>query len=155
MTAGNILIIDDEEKLRKLLTRIIGLEGYTVFEAESAKTAFQTLDTHEIQVIISDVKLPDASGVNLIHELKKRLPQTEIILLTAYGTIADGVKAMQNGAFDYLVKGDDNEKIVPLVARAMEKALLQQKVKVLEEKVSKKYGFESIIGDSKILMDCM
>jgi DNA-binding NtrC family response regulator len=155
MIAGNVLIIDDEEKLRKLLARIIGLEGYLVFEAETGVKAFQVLEKQNIQVILSDVKLPDVSGVALTLDIKTRFPETEIILMTAYGTIADGVKAMQNGAFDYLVKGDDNEKIMPLVARAMEKAVLKQKVRKLEEKINRRYGFEAILGSSKILQDCI
>jgi two-component system, NtrC family, response regulator len=155
MTPGNILIIDDEEKLRQLLARLISLEGYTVFEAAGARHAWQWLEKQEIHLILCDVKLPDAHGVELVEKIKARFPLVEVILLTAYGTIADGVKAMQNGAFDYLVKGDDNEKIVPLTARAMEKALLQLKVKTLEEKVNHRFGFENIIGKAPALRACI
>ncbi|HEU4789510.1 MAG TPA: sigma-54 dependent transcriptional regulator, partial [Flavobacterium sp.] len=76
-------------------------------------------------------------------------PLAEVILLTAYGKISDGVQAMKNGAFDYIVKGDDNDKIIPLLYKALEKVQLQKKVKQLEKRISDKYSFDSIIGKSK------
>jgi two-component system NtrC family response regulator len=74
---------------------------------------------------------------------------TEVILLTAFGKISDGVQAMKNGAFDYIVKGDDNDKIIPLLYKALEKVQLQKKVKQLEKRISDKYSFDSIVGKSK------
>src|SRR5687767_1707034 len=106
---GNILIIDDEEKLRSLLARIISLEGYQVFEAANGKAGLRLLEKENVQLVISDVKLPDIDGIDLTAQIKKRSPLTEVVVLTAYGTIADGVAAMKNGAFDYITKGDDNE----------------------------------------------
>lgn len=152
---ANLLLIDDEVKLRGLLKRILELEGYHVSEAGDAKSARQLLEKQDIQVVVCDVKLPDAHGVELTKQLKASFPLVEFILLTAYGTIADGVQAVKNGAFDYLTKGDDNDRIVPLVARAVEKAELQQKVKRLEEKVRQKVGFESIIGNSPVIQQAI
>jgi two-component system, NtrC family, response regulator len=146
---GNILIIDDEEKLRGLLAKIISLEGFKVAEAANAKAGLKKLEQEEFNVVICDVKLPDANGVDLVKKLKEVSLSTEIIMLTAYGTIADGVKAIKNGAFDYITKGDDNDKILPLLYRAVEKSILQQRLYRLEKKVNKHYGFESIIGSSK------
>ncbi|HTA81867.1 MAG TPA: sigma-54 dependent transcriptional regulator [Bacteroidia bacterium] len=146
---GNILIIDDEIKLRSLLSRIIGLEGYSVIEASTIKEGLKKLEKEQIDVVITDVKLPDGNGVELTQKIKSLYPQIEIIVITAYGTISDGVKAMKNGAFDYVVKGDDNDRIIPLLYRAIDKAQLQQRIYQLEKKVGKKYSFESIIGTSK------
>ncbi|RDC65816.1 sigma-54-dependent transcriptional regulator [Adhaeribacter pallidiroseus] len=148
MTNGNILIIDDEDKLRGLLARIIGLEGYQVFEAPTGKAGLRLLEKEPIQLVLSDVKLPDSNGIELTAKIKTLYPAVEIIVLTAYGTISDGVTAMKNGAFDYLIKGDDNDKIIPLVSRAMEKAALQQRVLELEKQVSKQYSFDTILGHS-------
>ncbi|HTB07289.1 MAG TPA: sigma-54 dependent transcriptional regulator [Bacteroidia bacterium] len=148
MIKGSILIIDDEEKILSLLSRIIGLEGYTVSEAHTAKDGLKKLEKEDIQVVITDVKLPDATGIELTGKIKSLYPHIELIVLTAYGTIADGVKAIKNGAFDYITKGNDNDKIIPLLARAMDKALLQKRVQQLEKKISKKYSFDSIIGES-------
>lgn len=152
---GNILIIDDEEKLRSLLSRIIGLEGYSVIEASNIKEGLKKLEREEIHVVITDVKLPDGNGVELTQKIKSLYPQIEIIVITAYGTIADGVKAIKNGAFDYIVKGDDNDKIIPLLARAMDKALLQKRILGLEQKIEKKYSLDNIIGDSKQICEAI
>jgi DNA-binding NtrC family response regulator len=143
-----LLIIDDEEKLRSLLARILRLEGYLITEAGSAAQALKQADKEEPDIILCDVKLPDASGVDLVVQLKNKHPLAEIILLTAYGNIPDSVQAIKNGAFDYITKGDDNDKIIPLVARAAEKVRLQQRIRQLEKQVGKRYSFDSILGKS-------
>lgn len=148
---GKILIIDDEEKLRNLLGRLIKLEGYTVIETGNLKSGMKALEKEEPDIILCDVKLPDGSGVDFIKDAKSKFPLTEIILLTAYGNIADGIQAMKNGAFDYLVKGDDNDKIIPLLSKAFEKVFLKKRVQQLEKEVGKKYSFESITGKSKAI----
>lgn len=145
----NILIIDDEEKLRGLLARIVKSEGFDVHEAGDLKSGFKKLEHNEVDVVLCDVKLPDGNGVDFLEKIKASFPLTEVILLTAFGKISDGVKAMKNGAFDYIVKGDDNDKIIPLLNKAIEKVQLQKKVKHLEKRISDKYSFETIIGKSK------
>lgn len=146
-----ILIIDDEEKLRGLLARVIGLEGFEVIEAGNAKAALKKLEQCEVDVIICDVKLPDANGIELTSKLKSVSARSEIIVLTAYGNIADGVSAIRNGAFDYITKGDDNDKIIPLIHRAIDKVAMQQRITQLERRVNKQFGFENIIGKSPVI----
>lgn len=148
MSKGRILIIDDEEQLRKLLSRLLTLEGYTLLEAGNIRQAKKLLEKEAVEVILSDVKLPDGNGVDLVQELKSTVPDTEIIVLTAYGNIADGVQAIKNGAFDYITKGDDNNRILPLVSKAMDKSRLQFRVRELEKKISGKYSFDLIMGHS-------
>lgn len=143
-----ILLIDDEEKLRKLMARIIELEKIEVYQAENATAGLKLLEKQYFDVIICDVKLPDANGVDLIPQMKKIQPLAEIILLTAYGNIPDGVQAIKNGAFDYITKGDDNNRIIPLVYRALEKVELSKRVNRLEQKIEQKYSFDNIIGRS-------
>lgn len=147
----NILIIDDEEKLRGLLARIVKSEGFNVIEAPDLKSGFKKLEHNDIDVVLCDVKLPDGNGVDFLQKIKTSFPLTEVILLTAYGNISDGVQAMKNGAFDYIVKGDDNDKIIPLLYKAFEKVQLQKKVKQLEKRISDKYSFDTIIGKSKTI----
>ena len=144
-----ILIIDDEEKLRSLLARIIKSEGFEVFEAKDLKSGFKKLEQTEIDVVLCDVKLPDGNGVDFLQNIKNSFPLVEVILLTAFGNIPDGVQAMKNGAFDYIVKGDDNDKIIPLLYKAVEKVQLQKKVQQLEKRIGDKYSFTTIIGKSK------
>lgn len=150
-----VLIIDDEKKICSLLARIIELEGFKVFQANTGKEGLKTLVLQDVNVVISDVKLPDFNGVELVKEIKKIKPYVEVINLTAFGTISDGVMAMRNGAFDYITKGDDNDKIIPLVYKAMDKVKLQRRVYELENKISKKYSFSSILGQSKAMKEAL
>ena len=147
-----ILIIDDEEKIRTLLGRIIELEGFVVLQASDCKSALKKTGQEEIDVVLCDVKLPDGNGVELTKKIKEQYPLCEIILLTAYGNITDGVQAIKNGAFDYITKGDDNNKIIPLLYRAVEKAALAKRVQQLENQLTNKYSFDSIIGRSKSIL---
>jgi DNA-binding NtrC family response regulator len=153
MQKGKLLIIDDEERLRNLMARILQLEGHEVITAGTGKEGLRKLQQENIQVVLSDVKLPDTDGITLTDTIKKAYPSTEVIVLTAYGTINDGVKAIKAGAFDYITKGDDNEKIIPLVSKAMDKALLQQRVLELQSKLNDKFGFDRLIGRSTAISD--
>lgn len=150
---GKVLIIDDEKQILRLLSRIIGLEGYDVVQADSCKAGLKQMEKHTPEVVLCDVFLPDGSGVELAAELKKKCPLSEIILLTAHGNIPDGVKAIKNGAFDYITKGDDNPKILPLIAAAMEKATAAYR-KIKKEKpenAAGSYTFDTMIGQSAAL----
>jgi DNA-binding NtrC family response regulator len=149
---GNVLLIDDEEGLRKLLSRIIGLEGFKVEEAGTLRTAYDILKRKEIDVILCDVKLPDGNGVDFVKEAKLKYPSSEIILLTAYGNIPDGVQAIKNGAFDYITKGNDNDRIIPLLYQAMDKVTAQKKSAIkIKEKGT--FGFDDIIGHSTAIQN--
>ncbi|MEP7373858.1 MAG: sigma-54 dependent transcriptional regulator [Chitinophagaceae bacterium] len=152
---NSVLIIDDEEKIRILLARIIGLEGFEVQEAANCKTALKKLEQQETDVVLCDVKLPDGNGVELVKEIKEKFPLTETILLTAYGNIADGVQAIKNGAFDYITKGDDNNRIIPLLHRAIEKVTLAKRIKQLEKQVGNKYSFDNILGSSPVILQAI
>ncbi|WP_419802467.1 sigma-54-dependent transcriptional regulator [Mucilaginibacter sp.] len=150
-TFANVLVIDDEQKLAALISRILELEGYQVFKAFTAKEGLKILVLEEIHVVISDVKLPDINGVELVKSIKEKKPYVEVINLTAYGTIADGVKAIQNGSFDYITKGDDNDKIIPLVFKAAEKALFQLRRFNMEKRLHNTRDFKDILGKSKAI----
>lgn len=149
MRAHTILIIDDEQKLRGLLARIIQLEGFVVVEAGNIKDGLKLLEKENIDVILCDVRLPDGNGIDFVLRARIICPMAEIILLTAYGNIPDGIQAMKNGAFDYITKGDDNAKVIPLIGKALEKIGLQKRIIQLESQVGRKYSFDSIIGNSK------
>uniref|UniRef100_UPI003FF0A861 efflux RND transporter permease subunit n=1 Tax=Alistipes shahii TaxID=328814 RepID=UPI003FF0A861 len=148
---AKILIIDDEEQLRRLMARIIGLEGYEVAEAPDCASGMKTLRRYDPDVVLCDVKLPDGNGVEMVGRIKEAAPATEVILLTAYGNIPDGVQAIKNGAFDYITKGDDNNKILPLLSRAAEKAEMQRRLTRIENKLSEEHSFDRIVGDSEVL----
>ncbi len=147
----NILLVDDEEKLRTLLARIISLEGFEVVPVADCKSAIKKLDQADFDLALCDVKLPDGNGIELSKMIKERFPHMEIILLTAYGNIPDSVQAIKNGAFDYITKGDDNNRIIPLLYKAAEKVSLARRVLQLEKQIGDKYSFDNIIGTSKAM----
>ena len=151
----SILIIDDEEKLRTLLSRIIRLEGFQVLESSDLKSGWKLIERNIIDVLICDVKLPDGNGVDFVTQVKQKFPAIEIILLTAYGKISDGIQAMKNGAFDYITKGDDNDKIIPLLYKAFEKVQMQQRIHELEKQVGKTYDFNNILGNSSQIQEAI
>ncbi len=150
----SVLIVDDEEKLRKLLSRILSLEGYPVSEAPTLSAARTTLERGGIHLLLCDVKLPDGNGVDFTKEVKDKYPHIQVILLTAFGNIPDGVKAVKNGAFDYIVKGDDNERILPLLsqASAVIATVKREPVRVDSDSVK---GFGQVIGESVAIREAV
>lgn len=150
---AKVLIIDDEDKIRSLLSRIIELEGFEVHQAPTCKAGLKKIDTFDFDVVLCDVKLPDGNGVDLVKEIKTHNPTTEVILLTAFGNIPDGVQAIKNGAFDYITKGNDNNKIIPLINRAIDKIQLTKRVNLLEKQVEDRYSFKSILGNSSAISE--
>ncbi|ASE60083.1 sigma-54-dependent Fis family transcriptional regulator [Chryseobacterium indologenes] len=147
--SGNILIIDDEIKLLRLLGMILSQENFTVKEASTSRSALTMLEQYDFDVVLCDVRLPDAFGVELVQSIKTKYPHLEIILMTAFGNITDAVQAMKNGAYDYLVKGDDNEKIIPLVYKALEK-VKDNKSRIIPRNTVR--GFAQIIGNSPAIL---
>ena len=152
---SKILIVDDEQQIRTLLARMMELEGYEVFQAADCKSALRQVETHAPDVAICDVLLPDGNGVDLVTAIKKIAPAVEIVVLTAHGNIPDGVQAIKNGAFDYITKGDDNNRMIPLISQAVEKARTNKSQAKTERHDSLTYSFDSIIGESKALMESL
>ena len=149
MTIANILLVEDENDVRLLLKRVLSLEGFAVYEAENIKTASKLLENENIDLVLCDVKLPDGNGVEFISKIKVAYPYIEIIVLTANGNIPDSVQAIKNGAFDYITKANDNQRILPLIYRALEKVKLEKRVAQLEKQAADRYAnFDSIIGNS-------
>ena len=148
MRYGTVLIIDDEPELRKLIQRLLELDGYTVLSAASATEAKEVIKNNEIDIVVSDVKLPDGNGLELIPLIRKQLPAVEIIILTAYGKIEDGVKAIKAGAFDYIVKGDEDNKLLLVIKNAQEKIRLSKRITHYEKNFISRYSFDDISGNS-------
>ena len=146
---NTILIIDDEPMIRKLLARMMELEGYEVFQAGDRSSGMKQLEQKKPQLVLCDVFLPDGNGVEMVKEIRQAAPWCEVILLTAHGNIPDGVQAIKNGAFDYITKGDDNNKIIPVVSRAM--AEVNKKREAQPAETHGGYSFDTILGHSSSL----
>src|SRR4030042_317539 len=153
MSNGKILVIDDEDQLRRALSRIIELEGYEVFQSDNALKGVKILEKDkDILLVVADVKLPDINGIQLLEKIRSKF-SCEVILITAYGTIHDGVHAMKLGAFDYMTKGDGDEQIIGTIEKAVEKAKLHRRILELEHKLETRYSFDRIIGESALIKE--
>lgn len=148
---GKILIIDDEKQMLALLSRILELEGYEVYRTATCKAGLRQLQVNTPEVVLRDVCLPDGNGIELIDRMKNISPSAEIILLTAHGKIEDSVSAIKSSAFDYLVKGDDNNRIFSLIAKEMEKASEAFIVDITTKTITLK----KIIGKSPAILEAV
>ena len=155
MFEGHILIVDDEDDTRFLLSRILDKEGFKILDVPNERQAFKVLQKEEVDIILCDVNLADTSGLELLTKFRETCPLVEVIMLTAFGSIKDGVAAIKAGAYDYIIKGEDNSKLIPLLYRAFEKVKLQKKIKKLEEQVGDQYSFASVIGKSEQIKEAI
>lgn len=155
MRHNKVLIIDDEPELRNLIKRLLELEGFSILTAGNSAEALEILNKNEIDMVVSDVRLPDKSGLELLPIIKKQFPLIEVIILTAYGRIEDGVNAIKEGAFDYIVKGDEDNKLIFVVKNAHEKVKMANRISHLEKNVLSKYSFDSITGSSPLILEAI
>ena len=130
-----ILVVDDEIELRRLIHKLLKMEGYVVSEANDGEEAFEMIKKDDFSVVLSDIKMPGISGMDLLSMIKEYDSSIEVIMLTAYGRIEDGVDSIKRGAFDYITKGDDDNKIITVVAKAFEKIELKNKINQLEKRI--------------------
>jgi len=146
---NSILIVEDETSIRSLLAKILGLEGYKIFEASDIAAGREMLRNETVHLVLTDVNLPDANGIDFTKYIKKEYPLIEVIVLTAFSNVKDGVQAMKLGAFDYLAKGDGDERLPLVVQKAMEKAALNRKLQEMEFRLDSKSSFAKIVGNSQ------
>jgi two-component system response regulator PilR (NtrC family) len=148
-----ILIIDDEKSLLDLLTVVFKKEGYEVRTAASAAGGFETLAKDEIDLVVTDIKMPGADGMDILRYARENLPDLPVILITAYGSIAQAVEALKAGALDYVVKPFDVEELKIIVGRGLASRRLKQENLLLKRDLKDRYGFEQMIGKSRPMQD--
>ncbi len=152
-STGYVLIVDDEESLRTVLEIYFKKEGYRVDSAGTVEEASRLLSGQVYDVVISDMRMVGKDdGIKVLRKVKESHPETEVIVMTAYGTIEDAVEAMQCGAFNYVTKPFDNKELKMLVERALEKKDIVTQNRVLREEIRKKYSYEFIIGSSETMI---
>ena len=145
---AKILVVDDEVNIREALATILEAEGYEVYAAASADEGISKLGEDFFQVVISDMRMDGGSGMDLLRWIRTNCPETEIILLTAYGSVEDAVEAMKLGAYDYLSKPVDRRRLSLLIGKALEKQRLAEENRSLRRRLSVKEEFSNIIGNS-------
>ena len=155
MTNGRILVVDDDPSLRRVLQVQLEQEGYEVATAASAQQTLSVLQLRPFDLVITDLKMPGMSGLELLKHTRLQYPQTIIMMLTAFGTVETAVEAMKAGAYDYLTKPVHADEMLLVVRRALEHLRLLEQVRTLRLSLDKKYGFENILGRSDVLLEVL
>jgi two-component system NtrC family response regulator len=148
-----ILIVDDEKNYLVVLEALLGPEGYEILTAGSAKDAIHLIRESDLDLIITDMKMPGTSGMELLEESKKIKPDLPVIMMTAYGTIEMAVEAMKKRAYDYITKPFQNEELKLTVKKALENYQLIKENRRLSEALSDRFKYRNIIGKSKPMQE--
>ena len=144
-----ILIVDDEKNYLVLLEALLGAEGYETLTASSAKDALEILRNSDVDLLITDMKMPGMTGMELLEECERLKPDVPVITLTAYGTIEMAVEAMKKHAYDYITKPFQNEQLKLTVKKALEAHRLEKENRLLRQALSDRFRHGMIIGKSK------
>jgi DNA-binding NtrC family response regulator len=145
----NILVVDDKDSMRNMLAETLSEEGHRVDSAENGRKAIDLVHNKSYDLVLTDLKMPDIDGLEVLTEAKNVDSGTSVIVMTAYGTIEDAVTAMKKGAFDFITKPFDTEHLCVLVNRALENRRLVAETSLLREELLAGHGFENIIGKSE------
>jgi DNA-binding NtrC family response regulator len=145
---ATVLVVDDELNIRTALAKLLTQAGHTALTAEQGEQALTVVEETPVDLVITDLKMVGVDGLDVLRAVKQRRPDTEVILLTAYGTIDSAVEAMKADAYDYLTKPVDPERLVHLVGKALEHKALRDEVRQLRERAAVREAFEHIVGRS-------
>ncbi|HPL15926.1 MAG TPA: sigma-54 dependent transcriptional regulator [Spirochaetota bacterium] len=149
----SILIVEDDARLRDALCQITAKEGYQPTGVESGEEALEKASGHVYALVISDLKLPGISGMEVLQSIRTVTPDTSIIIITAYASVDTAVEAMKNGAEDYLVKPFSLDEIRIIINRVMEKRGILIDNALLREQLKEKYSFDNIVGNSEPMIE--
>lgn len=146
MSAGCVLVVDDEKGQREILKTILQAEGYEVVVAPNAREALKALRESDFDAVLTDLKMPDCDGIQLLREVLKERPLVSVVLMTAHGTIDSAVDAMKQGAFDYLTKPLERDEMLVVIGKAVEKTRLLCENTRLKEQLADRFSIGGIIG---------
>ncbi|HEV2863402.1 MAG TPA: sigma-54 dependent transcriptional regulator [Pyrinomonadaceae bacterium] len=144
----DILLVEDKESLRRVLRLTLESAGYTVAEAEDARAAAQEVARQPFRLVLTDLRMPHGSGLDVLRASKSADPDVPVVLMTGYGSIDEAVQAMKDGAHDFLQKPVDSNHLLLLIERALEQVRLRTENVLLREEWSRRYGFPRIVGES-------
>ncbi|MBM4286140.1 MAG: sigma-54-dependent Fis family transcriptional regulator [Deltaproteobacteria bacterium] len=150
-----ILVVDDEANYRTVMEALLTDAGYETLTAGSGAEALKTAAQTDLDLVLTDMKMPRMSGIELLSELKRLHPEVPVVLMTAYGTVEKAVEAMKKGAFDYILKPFKNEEILVTLAKALEHRHLLLQNRLLARDLEGRYGLPNIVGDSRAMQEIM
>jgi len=152
MSSARILVVDDDENLRWVLQTQLEDMGYAVTTAADAQQALAVIEKDPPALVLTDLKMPGLSGLDLLEKIRVDYPELPVVLITAFGTIQSAVQAMKAGAYDYLTKPIDYDELAVVMDRVLDHFKLVEEVRTLRASLDRKYGFENIIGHSEALL---
>ncbi|MEJ5329720.1 MAG: sigma-54 dependent transcriptional regulator [Desulfobaccales bacterium] len=150
-----ILVVDDEANYLTVMEALLGEAGYETLTAASGADALKVAAQADLDLVLTDMKMPQMSGIELLSELKRLDPDLPVIIMTAYGTVEKAVEAMKKGAFDYILKPFKNEEILVTIAKALEHRHLLRQNRLLGQELGKRYGTANIVGQSKAIQEIL
>jgi len=150
---GRVLVVDDERRQRDILQMILEAEGYETTAAGNGRQALQAAEGGGFDVVLTDLKMPDLNGIELLSEILKLQPSPLVVLMTAHGTIDSAVEAMRKGAFDYLTKPLEKDELLLVLRRAMERTHLVRENRMLHEQLRDRFRVENIVGAHGSMQD--
>ncbi|MGO8761526.1 MAG: sigma-54-dependent transcriptional regulator [Desulfobaccales bacterium] len=150
-----ILVVDDESNYLTVMEALLGEAGYEVLTAPSAIEAVKIAAASDLDLVLTDMKMPKMSGIELLDQLQRLYPDLPVIIMTAFGTVEKAVTAMKKGAFDYILKPFKNDEILVTIAKALDHRHLILKNRLLNQELDKKYGFPTIVGTSRVMEDIL
>jgi len=148
---SQILIVDDEASMREFLEILLFKEGYTCSSVPSAEAAFEELKDHEYDLVLTDLKMPKANGIDVLMFVKEHWPKTQVVVMTAFSTTETAIEAMRLGAYDYISKPFKVDSIKVILEKALERRQLTLEVGRLKGELQEKYSFHNIIGNSSAI----
>ncbi|HEX8721193.1 MAG TPA: sigma-54 dependent transcriptional regulator [Pyrinomonadaceae bacterium] len=147
----DVLLVEDKESLRRVLRLTLESAGYSVAEAEDARAAAQTVAREPFRLVLTDLRMPHGSGIDVLRASKAADPEVPVVLMTAYGSVDEAVQAMKEGAHDFLQKPVDSNHLLLLIERALEHTRLRTENILLRAEWSRRYGFPRIVGESEAI----
>ena len=151
----SVLVVDDQAPIRESMVITFRREGYTVESAESGEQALEYLYKKPFDLVVTDMRLTGMSGMDVLTRSKELFPDTEVVVMTAYGTIEGAVEAIKSGAYDYLTKPLRPEELTLVAERALERKGLTQRVRLLEQAVRGQHPFGEIVCTSQAMNDVL
>ena len=143
---AKILVIDDERSIRNTLKDILGFEGYSVEVAENGLKGLELVKISDFDIILCDIKMPEMDGIEVLEKILELKPETTVVMISGHGNIDTAVEAIKKGAYDFIVKPLDLNRLLITIRNAGDKTVLIKETKVLKQKISKRY---EIIGESQ------
>ncbi len=145
-------MVEDDDALRRITQMHLEKKGYSIAAAADGTEALRILEDEPLDLVLSDLHLPGISGLELLKSIRAKYPETEVVMITAFGTVVTAVEAMKSGAYDYVTKPIHLYELSALVERVLERVQLIEEVRQLRREIDEKYGFGNVIGQSKALL---